>query len=58
MLVEGPPTAPGRVREAIERDLDRGKLMVYPDLTSKLALWMRRLLPGVMWRGAHRIEGF
>ena len=58
VLEDVPPIAPEKVLDAIERDLDRGKLMVYPDLTSKLALWMRRLLPGVMWRGAHRIEGF
>jgi NAD(P)-dependent dehydrogenase (short-subunit alcohol dehydrogenase family) len=57
-VLEGlPPIAPETVLDAIERDLDRGRLMVYPNTTAKLAIWMRRLVPGLAWRGAHRTEG-
>jgi NAD(P)-dependent dehydrogenase (short-subunit alcohol dehydrogenase family) len=51
------PISPDQVLDAIERDLDRGKLMVFPDRTAKIAYWMRRMLPGLMWAGAHRTEG-
>lgn len=49
--------APEKVLDAIERDLDRGRLMVFPDATSKLSVWMRRFLPGLLWAGSHRTEG-
>ncbi len=57
-VLEGmPPIPPERVLDAIERDLDRGRLMVFPDRTARIAYWMRRLAPGVMWSGSHRAEG-
>ncbi len=49
--------APEKVLDAIERDLDRGRLMVFPDATSKLSVRMRRFLPGLLWAGSHRTEG-
>jgi NAD(P)-dependent dehydrogenase (short-subunit alcohol dehydrogenase family) len=58
VLAQGPPIAPETVLDAIERDLARGKLMVYPDRTAAAAVWMRRHLPGLLWRNIHRVEGF
>ena len=57
VLDEVPPIPPEKVLDAIERDLARGRLMVYPDTTSRLAVWMRRFLPALTWRGSHRAEG-
>ena len=57
VLKDLPPIPPEKVLDAIERDLDRGRLMVFPDRTAKLAWWMRRFLPGLMWQGSHRTEG-
>jgi len=57
VLESGPPIAPEQVLDAIERDLDRGKLMVFPDRVARMTWSMRRFLPGFMWRMSHRIEG-
>jgi len=51
------PIPPERVLDAIERDLAREKLMVYPDATSRFAVWARRFFPALTWRSAHRTEG-
>jgi NAD(P)-dependent dehydrogenase (short-subunit alcohol dehydrogenase family) len=57
-VLEGlPPIPPEKVLDAIERDLDRGRLMVFPDATARISYWMRRLTPGLMWMGSHRAEG-
>jgi NAD(P)-dependent dehydrogenase (short-subunit alcohol dehydrogenase family) len=57
-VLEGmPPIAPEKVLDAIERELARGRLMVFPDPTSRISYWLRRLTPGLMWWGSHRIEG-
>jgi NAD(P)-dependent dehydrogenase (short-subunit alcohol dehydrogenase family) len=58
VLSQAPAIAPETVLDAIERDLERGKLMVYPDRTAAAAVWMRRHLPGLLWRNIHRVEGF
>jgi NAD(P)-dependent dehydrogenase (short-subunit alcohol dehydrogenase family) len=57
VLENMPPIPPEQVLDAIERDLERGRLMVFPDRNSKIAYWMRRLVPGVLWSGSHRTEG-
>jgi len=51
-----PPIAPGKVLDAIERDLERGRLMVFPDRNAFLSVAMRRFLPSLLWWGVHRIE--
>jgi short-subunit dehydrogenase len=57
-ILEGlPPIPPEQVLDAIEKSLDAGRLMVFPDRTSKLSYWMRRFLPGLLWSGSHRTEG-
>jgi NAD(P)-dependent dehydrogenase (short-subunit alcohol dehydrogenase family) len=58
ILDDLPPIAPEKVLDAIERCLDRGKLMVYPDRTSALTQRMRRFFPNLLWRVDHRAEGF
>jgi NAD(P)-dependent dehydrogenase (short-subunit alcohol dehydrogenase family) len=58
ILGEVPPIAPERVLDAIERDLERGRLMVFPDRNAAATVWMRRHLPRLVWWNVHRVEGF
>jgi NAD(P)-dependent dehydrogenase (short-subunit alcohol dehydrogenase family) len=58
VLSELPPIAPERVLDAIERDLERGRLMVFPDRNAAVTVWMRRHLPRLLWWHLHRVEGF
>jgi NAD(P)-dependent dehydrogenase (short-subunit alcohol dehydrogenase family) len=58
ILNELPPISPERVLDAIERDLERGKLMVYPDRMAAIVVWLRRHLPRATWWNVHRVEGF
>jgi len=53
-----PPIAPERVLDAIERDLERGKLMVFPDRNASLSVATRRFFPRLLWWSIHRIEKF
>jgi len=57
ILNELPPIAPERVLDAIERDLERGVLMVYPDRYAAITVWMRRHFPRLTWWNVHRVEG-
>jgi NAD(P)-dependent dehydrogenase (short-subunit alcohol dehydrogenase family) len=57
ILEQLPPIKPEVVLDAIEACLERGKLMVFPDFSAKLAVVMRRFLPGLTWRNARRVEG-
>jgi NAD(P)-dependent dehydrogenase (short-subunit alcohol dehydrogenase family) len=58
ILTQVPAIAPERVLDAIERDLERGRLMVFPNRNAALAVWMRRHLPRLLWWNVHRTEGF
>ena len=58
VLSQLPAIAPETVLDAIERDLERGRLMVYPDRNAAITVWLRRHLPGVLWWNIHRVEGF
>jgi NAD(P)-dependent dehydrogenase (short-subunit alcohol dehydrogenase family) len=58
ILAEVPPIPPERVLDAIERDLERGRLMVYPDRNAAATVWLRRHLPRLTWWNVHRVEGF
>jgi NAD(P)-dependent dehydrogenase (short-subunit alcohol dehydrogenase family) len=58
ILTQLPPIAPETVLDAIERDLERGRLMVYPDRNAALTVWLRRHLPRLVWWNLHRVEGF
>ncbi|MEE8582031.1 MAG: SDR family oxidoreductase [Myxococcota bacterium] len=58
-VLEGiPPIPPETVLDAIERDLEKGVLMVFPDRNASLAVRMRRFLPSLVWRNVHKTEGF
>lgn len=52
-----PPIPPERVLDAIERGLERGRLMVYPDLASAWVVRLRRFFPALVWASVRRIEG-
>ncbi len=56
ILDEMPPIQPETVLDAIERDLDRGKLMVYPDRNAAAVVGLRRFVPGLVWWNLHRVE--
>jgi NAD(P)-dependent dehydrogenase (short-subunit alcohol dehydrogenase family) len=58
ILAQLPPIAPETVLDAIERDLERGRLMVFPDRNAALTVWLRRHFPGLVWWNLHRVEGF
>jgi NAD(P)-dependent dehydrogenase (short-subunit alcohol dehydrogenase family) len=57
ILDEVPPIRPEQVLDAIERYLERGKLMVFPDRNAAATVFFRRLLPRFTWWNVHRIEG-
>jgi len=57
MLEIGKPIPPGRVLDAIERDLAKGKPFCFPTAQTKLAQVMRRFAPGLVWWMVHRVEG-
>jgi NAD(P)-dependent dehydrogenase (short-subunit alcohol dehydrogenase family) len=58
ILSELPPIRPETVLDAIERDLERGRLMVFPDRNAAATVWIRRHLPRFLWWNVHRVEGF
>ena len=51
------PIAPEAVLDAIERDLDAGKLWCFPTRRTHFAQVLRRFAPNLVWAGVHRIEG-
>lgn len=51
------PIRPEEVLDAIERDLDRGRLFCFPTRRTHVAHLLRRFAPGLVWAGVHRIEG-
>jgi len=57
VLELGKPIPPGRVLDAIERDLAKGRPFCFPTAQTKLAHIMRRLAPGFVWSMVHRVEG-
>jgi NAD(P)-dependent dehydrogenase (short-subunit alcohol dehydrogenase family) len=57
ILELGRPIAPGRVLDAIERDLAKGRPFCFPTAQTRLAQIMRRFAPGLVWSMVHRVEG-
>ncbi len=57
VLDQVPPIEPEKVLDAIERDLEKGRLMVFPDFNASLIVRMRRWLPDLVWLNSHRVEG-
>lgn len=58
ILEQLPPIAPETVLDAIERDLEAGRLMVFPDRNARFTYWLRRFVPSLVWNQLHRVEGF
>lgn len=58
ILGQVPPIRPEAVLDAIERDLERGRLMVFPDRNAAITVWLRRHFPRLLWSNVHRVEGF
>lgn len=54
----GEPLAPKEVIDAIENCLEKGKFWVYPNRDARIGSIMRRLLPGLIWKQVHQVEGF
>jgi NAD(P)-dependent dehydrogenase (short-subunit alcohol dehydrogenase family) len=52
------PIAPMVVIEAVEDCLKKGKFFVFPTRDAKIGSIMRRLLPGLIWKQVHQVEGF
>ena len=49
---------PQEVLDAIDQHLDKGKFWVFPNRDARIGALMRRLIPGVMWKHVHKVEGF
>lgn len=54
----GEPIAPQQVIDAIEQCLEKDKFWVYPTSQARIGALMRRLLPGLIWKQVHQVEGF
>ncbi|MCG8590218.1 MAG: short-chain dehydrogenase, partial [Proteobacteria bacterium] len=57
LLDQSPPIAPEQVLDAIEDSLESGRFWVFPGRGTSLAWRLRRLLPGLLWRQIHKLEG-
>jgi NAD(P)-dependent dehydrogenase (short-subunit alcohol dehydrogenase family) len=49
---------PLTVIEQIDKDLDKGKFWVYPNREAWFGAFMRRMVPDLIWKENHRVEGF
>lgn len=57
LLDESPAIEPQEVLDAIERTLDDGSFWVFPGKGTKLGWRLRRLMPNVLWKRIHQLEG-
>lgn len=55
---QGEPIHPRVVIEAVEDCLKKSKFFVFPTRDSRIGAIMRRLLPGLIWKQVHQVEGF
>lgn len=58
MLDQGGIIDPQEVLSAIDAHLDKGRFWVFPNRDSRIGALMRRLLPGLIWKQIHKVEGF
>lgn len=59
IMETGPaPLPPAQVLDAIERAIHRDRFWVFPGWHTRIGVWLRRFLPGILWRIDHRTEGF
>jgi NAD(P)-dependent dehydrogenase (short-subunit alcohol dehydrogenase family) len=52
------PIEPQVVLDAIEAGLAKGEFWIFPGKGARRAALMRRLLPGLCWKGIHEKEGY
>ncbi len=55
---EGQEATPPQVLAAVESDLDKGKFWVYVTRETAFGAWLRRVLPNVVWKNIHKVEGW
>jgi NAD(P)-dependent dehydrogenase (short-subunit alcohol dehydrogenase family) len=53
-----PPQSPESVIDAVESAIGKRQLFVFARWQTRAGYYLRRFLPGVMWRINHRVEGF
>jgi NAD(P)-dependent dehydrogenase (short-subunit alcohol dehydrogenase family) len=58
LLDQMPPLAPEAVLDAIEDALEKDRFWVFPGRATTIGWRLRRFLPDLLWRHAHRVEGF
>lgn len=58
VLEQMSPISPEQVLDAIEDGLEKGRLWVFPGRGTKTTWRLRRFVPGLLWAGMHRTEGF
>lgn len=58
MLDSGAPMEPQEVLDEIDRSLTKGEFWVYAGKGARTGARMRRLLPGLIWKQVHKVEGF
>jgi NAD(P)-dependent dehydrogenase (short-subunit alcohol dehydrogenase family) len=56
MQVGPKPQTPESVMEAVERAIGKDQLFVFARWQTRAGFYLRRFLPGVMWRINHRVE--
>ena len=58
IMETGPaPMAPEVVLDAIDRAVEKGRFWVFPGAHTRAGIWLRRLLPQVLWKIDHNAEG-
>ncbi len=49
---------PREVLDAVDRGIEKGEFMIYPTKEAKMGARMRRLVPGLLWKQVHKVEGW
>ena len=55
---EGETLTPKDVIDEVENCLERGQFVAYPGKQTAFGARMRRFFPGLIWKQAHKVEGF
>jgi len=55
---EGEELAPETVLAAVESDLEKGNFWCMVTGQARLGWFMRRFLPGLVWKNIHQVEGW
>ncbi len=58
IMQTGPaPMKPDTVLDAIDRAVEKGSFWVFPGAHTRAGVWLRRLMPAILWGIDHRAEG-